>query len=270
MHSQSLAGQVAFVTGASKGIGFELALALASRGAAIAGIARGAQRIEQALADISEQTGARTLALVGDVTDRESIASAVAQTNADLGPIDLLINNAGLVDAAEVPIWEADPVQWWAVVESHILGALLTVNAVVPAMVARGSGRVINLASGMGTKPQTDYSAYSVGKAGQMRLTECLAESLNGTGVFAFNIAPGLVETEMTKSMPKWDGHTAWTPPERVVELVCSAATGDIDVWHGRFLRAGVDLPSIVRTLKPVGGQRQLRLETYGANDPMA
>lgn len=186
-----------------------------------------------------------------------------------LGDVDLLVNNAGLVDAAEVPVWEADPDQWWEVVASHVRGALLTVHAVVPGMVARDRGRVVNLASGMGTRPAPDYSAYTVAKAGQMRLTEALAASLEGTGVSAFNIAPGRVETEMTRSMPMWEGNTDWTPPGRVVELVCAVAAGHLDPWSGRFLRAGVDDPQEVRDLAPTEGDRQLRLRPYGPDDPL-
>jgi NAD(P)-dependent dehydrogenase (short-subunit alcohol dehydrogenase family) len=269
MDNTPLAGQVALVTGASQGIGYALAFALASRGASVAGMARSSARLEAAMQEIADSTGSRTLALAADVAAEAAVRDAVERGERELGPIDLLVNSAGLVDAAEVPIWETDPDQWWSVVESHIRGAYLTARAVVPSMVARGHGRVVNLASGMGTRPQPEYSAYSVGKAGQMRLTECLAESLQGTGVYAFNIAPGLVETDMTRSMPKWAGHTAWTPPEKVVELVCGAAAGDLDAWHGRFLRAGVDLPDVVKGLEPTGGQRQLRLQTYGPDDPM-
>ena len=169
-----------------------------------------------------------------------------------------------------MPVWEADVDQWWSVVTSHVRGAQLTIAAVVPSMVERGRGRVVNLASGMGTRAEPDYSAYSVGKAAQMRLTEALDLSLQGTGALAFNIAPGLVRTDMTASMPKWGDHTSWTPPERVVELVCAVADGELDAWHGRFLRAGVDDPAALGSREPSGADRQLRLRPYGPDDPMA
>ncbi|MGA8210374.1 MAG: SDR family oxidoreductase [Nocardioidaceae bacterium] len=269
MSDSSLQGQVALVTGASTGIGRELVLAFARRGAAVAGLARGGERLTAALDDIADETGARTLAVTADVSDRAGIEAAVARVVEQLGEVDLLVNNAGLIDAAEVPVWEADPDQWWDVVTSHIRGAQLTIGAVVPGMVTRGRGRVVNLASGMGTRPVPEYSAYTVAKAGQIRLTETLAASLEGTGVTAFNIAPGLVRTEMTRSMPMWEGRTEWTPPERVVELVCAAAAGELDQWSGRFLRAGGDLPEQVRDVMPGEGGRQLRLRPYGPDDPM-
>lgn len=270
MADASLAGQVALVSGASTGIGRELAEALARRGADVAGFARGSQRLTDAMSEIAASSGARTLGVAADVTDLAGVDDAVAQVLAEFGRVDLLINSAGLVDAAEVPVWDADPEQWWAVVASHVRGAQLLVRAVVPRMLEQGRGRVINLASGMGTRAEPDYSAYSVAKAAQIRLTEALALSLEGTGVYAFNIAPGLVETDMTRSMPKWAGFTNWTPSERVVELVCAAADGHLDTWSGRFLRAGVDSPDSVRGVTPEGPARQLRMRPYSPEDPFA
>lgn len=266
----SLHGQVALVTGASTGIGRVLAEALARHGAAVAGMARGAERLEEAMAEVAAATSVRTLAVAADVSDAAQVDGAVARVGSELGRVDLLVNCAGLVDAAEVPAWEADERQWWDVVTSHVRGAQLLARAVVPLMLAQGSGRVVNLASSMGTRAEPDYSAYSVAKAAQMRLTECLAASLAGTGVHAFNIAPGLVETDMTRSMPRWDGFTDWTPPERVVELVLAAAAGTLDPWSGRFLRAGVDTPESARAVPVDGPARQLRLRGYGEGDPFA
>ena len=125
----------------------------------------------------------------------------MARVADELGRVDLLINNAGIIDAAEVPVWEADPDQWWDVVVSHVRGAQLLVRAVVPGMLARGHGRIVNLASGMSAKANRDYSAYCVAKTGLMRLTEALDLSLQGSGVRAFDVAPGVVDTAMTRSM---------------------------------------------------------------------
>ena len=270
MSTLMLSGQVAVVTGASQGIGQHLALALSRHGASVVGVARTRDRLVTALEAITAATGMRTLALDADVTDSRQVDAAVAEAAGRFGAVDLLVNCAGLVDDAEVPLWEADADRWWSVMESHVRGAQLLARAVLPAMVARGRGRVVNLASGMGTKAEADYSAYSVGKAAQMRLTECLAESLAGTGVFAFNVAPGLVKTDMTAGMPRWAAHTTWTPPERVIELVCTVAAGKLDQWSGRFLRAGVDDPEVVASLSPSGPDRQLRLRPYAGDDPLA
>jgi NAD(P)-dependent dehydrogenase (short-subunit alcohol dehydrogenase family) len=264
-----LSGQVALVTGASSGIGRHLIAGLAARGVAVAGLARNEERLAAAMAEVAEASGVRTLAVAADVTDRAAVDAAVARVAGELGRVDLLVNNAGAIDAAEVPVWEADPDQWWDVVASHIRGAQLLVRAVVPGMLARGHGRIVNVASGMSTRANRDYSAYSVAKTGLMRLTEALDLSLQGSGVMAFDVAPGVVDTPMTRSMEMWRGFTDWTPPERVVEVVTAIAAGELDAWSGRFLRAGKDNLETLRSLTPQEAVRQLRLRPYGDADPL-
>jgi NAD(P)-dependent dehydrogenase (short-subunit alcohol dehydrogenase family) len=264
-----LSGTVALVTGASTGIGRHIAEGLAARGAAVAGLARGADRLTTAMGEVAAATGARTLAVAADVTDRTAVEAAVARVTEELGPVDLLVNNAGLIDAAEVPLWEADPEQWWQVVESQVRGPFLLAHAVVPTMVARGRGRVVGLGSGLGTRGSAEYSAYSAGKSAQMRITEGIALAGAAHGVRAFDLAPGVVETSMTRAMPLHAGRTDWTRPEDVVELVAAIAAGELDAWSGRFLRAGADDPDLLRRTTPTGDGRKLRLRPFGDADPI-
>jgi NAD(P)-dependent dehydrogenase (short-subunit alcohol dehydrogenase family) len=265
-----LSGQVALVTGASSGIGLHLVRGLAERGMAVAGVARSADRLIEAMAEVGRTTGARTLAVPCDVTDRASVEAAVARVTEELGNVDLLVNNAGLLDAAEVPLWEADPDQWWDVVASHVRGAFLLCRAVVPWMLLRNSGRVVNIASGQSVRVNPVYSAYGVAKTGLMRITEALHASLEGSDVRAFDLAPGVVDTPMTRSMSIWEGRTAWTPPEDVVAFVAAIAAGELDQWSGRLLRVGADDPAVVRRLQPEDDARRLRLRPYGVDDPLA
>jgi NAD(P)-dependent dehydrogenase (short-subunit alcohol dehydrogenase family) len=261
---------VALVTGASTGIGRQLVEGLAARGAAVAGLARSEERLTASMAEVASATGARTLGVAADVTDRDAVTAAVERVVAELGQVDLLVNNAGLIDPVEEPLWEADADQWWDVVSSHLRGSFLLCRAVVPWMVLRNRGRIVNIASGMGVRPRPEYSAYSVAKAGLMRLTESLAGALEGTDVHAFDVAPGVVDTPMTRSMAMWQGFEDWTPPERVVGIVTAIAAGELDAWSGRFLRAGRDDVETVRRVTPEGAARQLRLQPYGDDDPFA
>ena len=263
-------GEVALVTGASSGIGLHLVRGLAERGMAVAGLARSADRLRETMAGIGEATGVRVIAVPCDVTDRVAVEEACAFVTEDLGHVDLLVNNAGLIDEFEVPVWEADADQWWDVVASHVRGAQLTIRHVVPWMVLRNRGRVVNIASGMSTRANPDYSAYSVAKTGLMRLTESLATALEGSDVRAFDVAPGVVDTPMTRSMHMWEGFEDWTPPERVVELVAAIAAGELDQWSGRFVRAGRDDLDVLRATTPQDAARQLRLQPYGDADPVA
>jgi NAD(P)-dependent dehydrogenase (short-subunit alcohol dehydrogenase family) len=232
-------------------------------------MARNGDRLTEALERVAEATGARTIAVPADVTDRAAVEAGVARVEEEFGRIDLLVNNAGLMDGAEVPLWQADPSDWWGVVTSHILGGFLLVRAVVPGMVSRGRGRVISLGSGLGTRASDLYTAYSVGKTGLMRLTESLAEGLEGTGVHAFDMAPGVVRTDMSTSMSIHEHRTEWTPPEQVVALAASIAAGELDQWSGRLLHAGSDDLGSLRATTPDHAGRKLRLRPYGEDDPV-
>ncbi|RBY83220.1 SDR family oxidoreductase [Blastococcus sp. TF02A-30] len=260
---------VALVTGASTGIGRHLVEGLARRGMAVAGLARGEERLRTAMVEVAEATGGRTLAVAADVTDRASVEDAVGRVREELGPVDLLVNNAGLIDELEVPLWEADPDQWWDVVTSHVKGGFLLARTVVPWMVLRNRGRVVSLGSGMSVRARPEYSAYSVAKTGLMRMTEALAGALEGSDVRAFDVAPGVVDTPMTRSMHMWQGFEDWTPPERVVELVGAIAAGELDQWSGRLLRAGADDLDALKAVIPEDAARQLRLRPYGDTDPL-
>jgi NAD(P)-dependent dehydrogenase (short-subunit alcohol dehydrogenase family) len=261
---------VALVTGASSGIGRHLAEGLAARGMAVAGLARSEDRLRTAMDEVAATTGGHTLAVAADVTDREAVDAATRRVAEELGPVDLLINNAGLIDEFEVPLWETDPDQWWDVVSSHIRGGYLLCRSVVPWMLLRNRGRIVNLGSGQGLAAQPEYSAYAVAKSGLMRITEALANGLEGSDVRVFDVAPGVVDTPMTRSMAKWRGRTEWTPPERMVEFFAAIAAGELDQWSGRFVRVGVDDLDALRGVTPEGSARQLRLQPYGDHDPIA
>lgn len=248
------AARTALVTGASRGIGRELALGMARAGLDVALLARDEAR----LTDVAQEVGAhgvRAVVLVADVTDHAGVGAAVRRAEEELGSVDLLVNNAGRVDT-EVPLWEADPEEWWSVVETDVRGPFLLAHAVVPGMLARGGGRVVDLNSGSGTRDSALATAYTVAKTALFRIGGALHEAGHGQGLRAFELAPGVVRTDMTASMRVHADRTEWTPAEASTDLVTAIARGELDELSGCYLRAGVDTPASLREAVDAGRHR--------------
>ena len=150
-----LGGQVAIVTGGGRGIGSAIAQKLTKAGAAVAVVARSEDQLAETVTLI-EGAGGRAIALPVDVTDQQAVERAVAETEQQLGPVDLLVNNAG-VPGPPGPLWESDSGEWWWCIEVNLRGPFLCSRAVLPGMVARGRGRIITTASGFGLGPLSYY-----------------------------------------------------------------------------------------------------------------
>ena len=142
-----LAEAVAIVTGGSRGIGREIALTLAREGAAVAISARPTAELDRTLGEL-RAIHDRVVAVSCDVTDRAAVNDMVSRVEQQLGPIDFLVNNAGSAGVIG-PIWETDPDDWWREVEVNLRGPLLCARAVLPGMITRGRGRIVNMASGI-------------------------------------------------------------------------------------------------------------------------
>lgn len=270
-----LAGQVALVTGASGGIGRALAVGLARAGASVGLVGRNRPRLDATLREVARAGGGKAVALAADVTVAEAVSAVVETVTRDLGPVDLLVNNAGLIEHDEVPVWEADPREWWAVVEANLKGPFLLGRAVLPSMVDRGGGRVVDISTGIAVRDGAVYSAYAASKTALMRLSGSIAAAGAAHGVRAFEVAPGLVRTAMSTAMPMHAGVAdhEWTPVERVVELVVAVAQGRLDRLSGRFLRAGVDDVERLQAWADwivERDARTLRLRPYGSDDPLS
>src|SRR5215204_432778 len=167
-----LANRVALITGAGRGIGRALAVEFARQGAAVAAIARAGPEINETVGLI-QRSGATAIAVQADVTDAEATQRAIERTERELGPISILVNNAGIAGPT-APIWQSDATEWWRTIETHLRGAFLFTSAVVPGMIGRGGGHVLTIASGAALKPQSYFSAYGVAKNAQVRLMETL------------------------------------------------------------------------------------------------
>jgi NAD(P)-dependent dehydrogenase (short-subunit alcohol dehydrogenase family) len=265
------ASTVAVVTGASRGIGREVALALAREGVALGLTARD-ERMLAKVRDECVAAGGQAVVAAADVTSRQEVDAAVDAVRSAFGPVDLLVNNAGRIESREVPLWEADPEEWWAVVETDLRGPYLFARAVLPEMVARGRGRVVNVTSGAAVRDSDVYSAYGAAKAGLLRLTGSIVAAAGDAGVTAFDISPGHIETDMTRSMEMHRGRTSWTPPEAFTDLVVAVARGRLDPLSGRYLRAGTDDVAALLPAAPELARldaRTLRLRPYGTDDPL-
>src|SRR5262249_6195213 len=147
-----------------------------------------------------EDAGGAATALVADVSDPFAVRRMAEEARQRLGPIRLLINNAG-AGGPFCPTWEADPDDWWRCFETNMRGAFLCCGEVVPGMVAAGRGRIINVASGAGTRGIPYMSAYVSSKAALIRFSETLAGELKKSGVSVFSIQPGTVLTAMAEEL---------------------------------------------------------------------
>lgn len=244
--NNQLTGQVAIVTGGGRGIGRSIAQTLARAGAKVAVAARTRDQLDETVALIQQQ-GGQAISFTLNVTDQLAVEHMVSETTRQFGPVDLLVNNAGIA-GDEAPIWETDAAHWWHVLEVNLRGPFLCARAVLPGMVAQQRGTIINVTSGVGTAPSAIYSSYSVSKAALFRLTDCLAEMTSSLGISVFAISPGLVRTAMALDLPIYNDvlDSDWVPAERASELCVFLATGKADRLSGRYVHVTDDITELV------------------------
>jgi len=192
-----LEGQVALVTGAGRGFGRAIAERLAREGASVALLSRSPGQLEDAAAAIRDAGGV-ALPIACDVTDRASVNAAVDTAERELGPIDVLVNNAG-VPGPFGPIWLIDPDEWWRAQEVHIRAPMLFLNRVLPGMVERNRGRAICVSALASRMIAPSLSAYCTGKIAQNRIVAETAAELADTDVAIFAIDPGFAVTQLAR-----------------------------------------------------------------------
>lgn len=236
-----LAGQFGLVTGASRGVGRHIALALAAQGMHVVLAARDEVRLRGVLAGI-EATGGSASLRVFDAADAAATAALVADVERAHGRLDFLVNNAG-VNGDGTAFADCDVEAWWRVMEIDVRAPAILCRGALPGMVARGGGRIVNVSSGLGNFAMPKTSAYSVAKTALTRLTEAIATEIAGTGVAIFAISPGTVKTDMTREIAMFRDWTDWDPPEAAGDLCVAIASGVLDRLSGRFLgvREGID-----------------------------
>ena len=245
-----LAGKTAVVTGASRGIGEAIARALAAAGAEVVLLAR-SERALRAVADGIEAEGGKALVVPADVADEGSIDAAFSSIYSAWGSVDILVNNAG-VQGPIGPLHAAEVEQWWQSVEINLKGCFLCSQQVLPYMMERRGGKIINLSGGGAVGPRPFFSAYGASKAAVVRLTETLAAEVSDYRIDVNAIAPGAVNTEMLKERlaageragkAEIEADRALlenggTDPQRPAALVVYLASSRSDGLSGRLLSA--------------------------------
>jgi len=197
-----LEGQVALVTGASRGIGKAIATKLARLGAAISFCGRDAEALDAAAADL-RRISAKIHAQAADVTNSANIASLVRTTEEKLGPISVLVNNAGIGNPGFGPVQEKSESDWDRVFDTNLKGVFLVSRAVAPLMIQRRHGDIINISSLAGKNTFAGGAIYCASKWGLQGLSGCMAEDLRAFGVRVSVICPGSVFTEFSGRGPK-------------------------------------------------------------------
>lgn len=271
--NSELSGQVAVVTGGGRGIGRAIATTLAAAGMTIAVLARSASEIEETARTI-EQAGGSARPFVADVTDAVAVRKAFQEIERSLGSVAVLVNNAAIPGPIG-PFSETDVDEWWRTLDVNLRGGVLCARAVLPGMISRRKGRIINIASS--ALPVAYFSSYVTSKAALVRFTETIAAEVRPYGISMFAVGPGTVRTPMAEhSLRSLDGQKwlSWfrrifdegldVPAERPSRLVLELVSGRADILSGRFLSIWDDLNSLLRNVEQIEERNlySLRVQT--------
>ncbi len=275
----AVGARVVLVTGAGRGIGRGIALALGAQGARVGVLARTPAHVEEVTRTIVK-AGGYASGVVADVTDVDAVARAVATVEAEFGPVDGLVNNAGVVGPI-APFWETPIAAWRETIDIDLAGPAICARAVLPGMVARRRGRIVNVVTGM--IPTPHYSAYGVAKAGLARFSESLAMELRPHGVAVFAMGPGTVRTDMSMHSLNSPEGKRWIPSfatifeggfdlpmERPVTLALDLLSGRHDRLAGMVVAPQDDLAMITERLAEADDADFYRLRLRGFPNPEA
>jgi NAD(P)-dependent dehydrogenase (short-subunit alcohol dehydrogenase family) len=238
-------------------------LALARAGARVGVVARSEEQLAETVRGVTH-AGGDALAVVVDVCDAAAVERMARQVERTLGPVDLLVNNAGTTGPLG-PIWEADPGDWWHSIEVNLRGPYLCSHALLPGMIARRHGRIINVSTGAAAVAVAHMGAYVIAKTALIRFTENLAAELPNSGVSVFAISPGTVRTAMAEQVLESEAGKKWlpwfrklfdrgrdVPAEKAAQLVVQLASGRADALSGRFIDVSDDLAKLLERVDEV------------------
>jgi gluconate 5-dehydrogenase len=250
-----ISGRVALVTGSSRGIGFAFACGLAREGARVVLHGRDPQRLEAAAAALREETGAEAvLQIAFDVCDPADVAAGIDRVHDELGPIDILINNAGI--QRRIPFLDFPAEDWDEVIATNLTSAFLVGQKVARGMVAAGHGKIINVASVQSILGRRDTVPYAASKGGIAMLTKGMCSELAATGVQVNGIAPGYIATELTRPLVEDEAFSEWllgrTPVGRwgdtsdLIGAIVFLSSGASDFVNGQILFVDGGMTAVV------------------------
>jgi 3-oxoacyl-[acyl-carrier protein] reductase len=215
---EALNGKTALVTGAGQGIGRAVALALAQEGVRVGLLARSEAPLRELAREI-EALGGQAAVVTADVADRAAVEAAVAQVQQQLGPIDILINNAGT--AAFGKFLELEPEAWENIIQVNVLGTYYATRAALPSMIERQTGDIVNISSTAGQRGAAVTSAYSASKAAVLALSESLMQEVRKHNIRVTALTPSTVATPLAAELKLTDGNPDKVmQPEDLAELI--------------------------------------------------
>ena len=230
-----LQGQVALITGAGRGIGRSIALVFAREGARVAVTGRTRERLDHVAAEINASGGdARPYTM--DVSRDADVTAATASVLSEWGQIDILVNNAGIdLGGGQTPVWATTTEEWDSIMNTNLRGMFLCCQAVIPHLMERGRGTIINIGSSSGRRADNTYGSYAASKWGVVGYTTSLASSLRPHGVRVNGINPGWVDTDMARALDP-NGSPEWSTPEEIAEAALFLATTAPRDMTGQFI----------------------------------
>ena len=265
----SVAGMTALVTGASSGIGAELARLLARRGARVALVARRADRLEALAAEIA-RAGGEAHAIACDVADRDAVEQAAARARAQLGSITLLVNNAGYGGRRPFAEWPIEDIE--RMMRVNYLGAVYFTRALLPDMLAAGRGWLVFVASVAGRIGPPGESAYAASKFAMVGLAEAISLELDPAGIHVLTVCPGVVRTpffspEHLAQLPAMARRSVVEPADLAEAILAALARGHHELTYPRALAAAYPVRALLPGLFRRGMSRATRAASRSGHD---
>ena len=217
--AQSLQGKVAFITGAARGIGKATALQLAKEGVNVGLLARTEETLKAVATEI-EGLGVKVAYATADVSSQEQVEAAIASLTNELGTADILVNNAGIGTFGTV--MEMDPVQWKQIIDTNLMGTYYVTRAVLPQLIEKNGGDIINISSTNGLNGAATSSAYSASKFGVIGFTESLAQEVRRNNIRVSALAPSTVATDLAldTNLIKENDESKFIQPADIAEFI--------------------------------------------------